>query len=83
MEPLAVGDDSQQILAAFEQSDFDANLLKTDQVIAINVAKINADFRINERVFRETLASRPDLEIELGERLSEAKRDTTKKMGNM
>lgn len=81
MEPLATGQDSQQILAAFEESDFDANLLKTDQVLAINVAKVNADFRINERVFKETLASRPDLAIELSDKIS-GKRDTSKK-GNI
>ena len=49
------------LMAAFEESDFDANLLQSGQTIALNLQKINADFRINERVFREQLASRLDL----------------------
>ena len=63
LEPLAADVSTAKLLDAFEKCDFDANLLQTDQVITLNLSKINTDFRINERVFREKLAARPDLQL--------------------
>ena len=63
MEPLAADEPSKQILSAFEQTDFDSNILQTGQCVTLNLIKVNSDFRINERIFRDQLASRPDLEL--------------------
>lgn len=63
MEPLSADQSSKTILDCFEQSDFDTNLLQTSQALTLNLTKINADFRINERVFRDQLAARPDLAL--------------------
>lgn len=50
----------------------------------INLAQINTDFRINERIFREKLATRPDLELALSDRLEESKNaDAGKKVGSI
>mmetsp|Transcript_35505 Transcript_35505/g.43485 ORF Transcript_35505/g.43485 Transcript_35505/m.43485 type:complete len:86 (+) Transcript_35505:892-1149(+) len=68
LEPLCADPASKKMLNAFEESDFDANLLQTNQVLSLNVARINADFRLNERVFKERLAARPDLALSLKER---------------
>ena len=53
LEPLAADQASRKLLAAFEESDFDANLLQSGQTTVLNLHKVNTDFRINERVFRE------------------------------
>ena len=73
LEPLSADDETSQILSAFEQCDFDSNTLQTGQAIALNVSRVNADFRINERVFREKLAARPDLALSLQEKQEEDK----------
>ena len=53
LEPLSADSATKQIFAAIEQSDFDANTLQSGQALVLNLTKINTDFRINERVFRD------------------------------
>lgn len=65
LEPLSANTQTRRILGAFEQADFDTNLLQTNQALALSLSRVNADFRINERVFRDKLAARPDLALSL------------------
>lgn len=73
LEPLAADTATSSVLRSFEASSFDANLLDSGQVLSLNVARLNAEFRINERVFRDQLAARPDLALSLQERQEENK----------
>ena len=68
LEPLAADSETKELLSALEQADFDGNLLQSGQALALNLLRINTDFRINERIFRDRLASRPDLEMQLTDR---------------
>ena len=53
LEPLAADSQTKSLLSAFEKSDFDSNLLQSGQSVVLNLAQINTDFRMNERIFRD------------------------------
>jgi hypothetical protein len=64
LEPLVADAESKTTIDAFANSDFDGNVLTTNEVIALNLrAKdlVNADFRMNERIFNSTLCSKEAL----------------------